>query len=396
MRFGMTPTLRAAMAAAAAVAATVAGAALSGCRNEAQPESPQAAVPTAEKVELTESQLKAVTVQTLADHVFSPQRTAVGSIDFDENRAVQVSSNYQGKIIQAFAQVGDEVAAGKPLYTIESPDLMQAGSALISAAGVYDLTTKALERDRKLRETKGIADKDLDQAVSDQMAADAALKAARAAVRVFGKSDAEIDQMIARRQIDPVLVVRSPITGRVTARNAQPGLLVQPGSAPAPYAVADLSTMWMVANVAETDSPLFRRGQAVAVKVMAFPDRDFTGSIAVTGATVDPTTHTELVRADVSDPKHELRPGMMATYVIRTGEPVTAMAVPPDGVVREGDGSMNVWTTIDGRHFTRRTVRIGLQQDGFDQILDGLQPGEKVVTRGAVFLSNMANAASGA
>ena len=392
MRLATAPSLRG--AAATAIAALVAGAALSGCKGPAKPEGPQVAAPTADKVELTDTQLKSVTVQTIAEHVFSPQRTAVGSIDFDQDRAVQVFSNYQGKIIQAFAQIGDEVEKGQPLYTIESPDLMQAGSTLISAAGVYELTTKALERDRRLHETKGLSDKDLDQATSDQMAAEAALKAARAALRVFGKPDAQIDQMIARRRIDPALVVRSPITGRVTARNAQPGLLVQPGGTPAPYAVADLSTLWMLANVAEADSPLFRRGQPVSVKIMAFPDRDFSGAIAVIGAAVDPATHTEQVRAEVADPDHALRPGMMATYVIRTGEPVAALAVPPDGVVREGDGSMNVWVTGDGHHFTRRTVRIGLQQDGFDQIMGGLGPGERVVTRGAVFLSNMANAAS--
>jgi cobalt-zinc-cadmium efflux system membrane fusion protein len=85
---------------------------------------------------------------------------------------------------------------------------------------------------------------------------------------------------------------------------------------------------------------------------------------------------------------------MMAAFVIHTGAPVTAPALPLDGVVRNGDGSMNIWVTADDRHFTRRTVTLGMQQDGFDQIVSGVQPGERVVTRGAVFLSNMANAAS--
>jgi cobalt-zinc-cadmium efflux system membrane fusion protein len=252
MRFETPSILRG--AAMGAIALIAAGATLTGCSKGAA-DAPRAVAPTMDKVELADSQLKAITVQTIAEHVFSPQRTAVGSIDFDEDRAVQVFSNYQGKIIQAFAKIGDPVTRGQPLYTIESPDLLQSESALVAAAGVYALTTKVLERDRKLHETKGISDKDLDQATSDQMSADAALKAARAAVHVFGKSDAEIDRMVANRRIDPVLIVRSPLTGRVTARNAQPGLLVQPGSGTAPYAVADLSVMWMVANVAEADSP---------------------------------------------------------------------------------------------------------------------------------------------
>jgi cobalt-zinc-cadmium efflux system membrane fusion protein len=228
--------------------------------------------------------------------------------------------------------------------------------------------------------------------VSDQMTAQAALEAARSAVRVFGKTDAEINRMVASRRIDPALVVASPVSGRVTARNAQPGLLVQPGTAPAPFAVSDTSTMWMIANVAETDSPLFHRGQPVQVKVAAYPDRDFSGTISVIAASVDPATHTVAVRSEIRDPKHELKPGMMAAFVIQTGAPVTATAAPLDAVVRDGDGSMNVWVTTDRRHFLRRTVKIGLQRDGFDEIVDGLRPGELVVNKGAVFLSNMLDA----
>ena len=342
-------------------------------------------------IELNDTQIKSIKYGPAESHAFSPQRVAVGSIDFDENLAVQVYTPYQGKIIKAYAEIGDEVKKGQTLYTIDSPDLLQAESTLIAAAGVYDLTTAALKRAQDLYTTQGIAQKDLEQAQSDQMTADGAFKAARDAVRVFGKSEVEIDQMAAKRKVDPELVVPSPIAGRVTARAAQPGLLVQPGNAPAPYQVADLSNMWMLANVAEADSPMFHAGQEVRVKVMAYPDHDFAGKITIVGATVDPGTHTVVVRSEVADPKHELRPGMFATFVISTGTAVTATAVPLPGVVREGDGTMTVWTTTDQHHFTRRTVKLGLQQDGFDQIVDGLKPGETVVTDGAVFLSNMAN-----
>ena len=322
-------------------------------------------------------------------------KEAVGSIDFDEDLSVQVFTSYQGKIISAFAQVGDEVQQGKPLFTIDSPDLIQAESTLIGAAAALDLTSRALIRAQKLYDTQGtggIAEKDLDQAVSDKQTAEGALKAARDAVRVFGKTEAEIDSMVAQRQIDPVLVVNSPITGRITARNAQPGLFVQPGNAPAPYSIADISTMWMLANVPEIDSSDIKLGQEVKVSVLAYPGQVYEGKITTLGATVDPNLHTLLVRSEIQDPRHELRPGMFAHFVIVTGAPVTATAVPVDGVVREGDGTMTVWVTTDHRHFAQRQVKIGLQQDGYDQILDGLNPGELVVTEGAVFLDNMLTA----
>jgi cobalt-zinc-cadmium efflux system membrane fusion protein len=218
------------------------------------------------------------------------------------------------------------------------------------------------------------------------------LKAARDAVRVFGKTDADMDAIIAKRTIDPVLVVPSPVSGRITARVAQPGLLVQPGNAPAPFTIADMSTVWMLANVPEAEAPYFHIGQDVKVKVTA-QAQAFEGKINTIGASVDPITHTVLVRSELRDPQHQLLPGMLATFVITTGKPETNIAVPQNGVVREGDGTMSVWVTTDRHHFTRRTVQVGLRQEGIDQITEGLQAGELVVTDGAIFLSNMLVAA---
>jgi cobalt-zinc-cadmium efflux system membrane fusion protein len=355
---------------------------------------PQVAAPTVDKVELLPSQLGAIAIDTIGRQSFSPRRTAVGAIDFNQDRAVPVYPSYQGKIVEVFVRLGDAVEKGQALYTLESPDLMTASSTLITTQATYEANRKALDRARRLAQTQGISTQTVEQAEAAEIASEGALRAARAALRVYGKSDDEIAKMAARHEIDPLLVVKSPITGRVTARVAQPGLLAQPGTAPAPLTVADLSTMWMNANVAEVDSPLFRKGQAVSVKVAAFPDKAFRGVISVLGATIDPATHTQIVRVEVADPNHELRPGMMATYVIETGAAQESLAVPAAGVVREGDGSFYVWVTQDERRFERRKVSVGLLQAGYDQILEGVKPGERVVTKGAVFLSNMANAAS--
>jgi cobalt-zinc-cadmium efflux system membrane fusion protein len=343
----------------------------------------------ADSVVLRDSQLRAIKLAPADTRAFALLRSAVGSIDFDEDRTVQVFSPYQGKIIRAFAQLGEEVRRGSVLYTIDSPDLVQAESALIAAAGVADLTTAALARAKSLYDNEGMAQKDYQQAVSDQMTAEGAQKAAREAVRVFGKSEQQIDAIIAKRTIDPALEVASPVSGRITARFAQPGLLVQPGNTPAPYSVADLATMWLLAAVEENDVATLRVGQAVTVKVAALGDRQLSARVRIIGATVDPNTHTVVVRSQVADPQHELRAGMIADFIIVTGAPVQSIAVPVNGVVREGDGTMSVWTTVDRQHFKRHIVTVGLQQDGFDQILEGLQVGELVVTDGAILLSNM-------
>ncbi|MFB9264474.1 efflux RND transporter periplasmic adaptor subunit [Bradyrhizobium erythrophlei] len=339
-------------------------------------------------VDLSDNQLAWVKVEPVHQQAFPVEKEAVGTIQFNGEVSTDVFTPYPGRIIGTFASIGDDVKRGETLFTINSPDLLQAESTLISSAGTREFTTRNLARLKELYTTRAVSQKDLDQATSDQQAAEGALRAARNSVGLFGKSDAEIDRIIAQRMAESVLVVPSPISGRITARNAAPGLYVQPGNAPAPFSVADMESMWMLANVAETDSPGYRIGQEVRVRVDAFPGRTFYGKITRIGEVVDPTTRRVLVRSEIANGQHELKAGMFANFVITVGAPLTSPAVPMDGVVREGDGTMTVWVTADRRRFTRRTVKIGSQYNGARQILEGVQPGELVATEGALFLSN--------
>lgn len=348
--------------------------------------------PAESTVELSPSQLQALKIEPVGTYPFPVENDTVGNIDFDEDLSVQVFPPYQGTIIDAFAEVGNDVKKDQPLYTIKSPDLIQAESTLIGAAATFELQSKKLSRAKTLSGTNGVSVRELEQATSDQQTAEGALKAARDAVRVFGKTDAEIDQMISSRKIDAALVVHSPISGRITARNAQPGVLVQPGTAPAPYSVADVTIKWMLASVVEADIPHFQLGQPVQAQVMAYPNRVFRGRVSKIYATADSNTHRVTIRSEISDPKNELYPGMLANFVIRLQPPMESIAIPENGVVREGDGTMTAWVTTDRRHFSQRIVKIGLRRDGKVQILEGLQQGELLVSDGAIFLSNMLQA----
>jgi membrane fusion protein, heavy metal efflux system len=340
-------------------------------------------------VELSERQANALKIGAVGSRDFTLFKTAVGTIDFNEDLLVQVFSQYAGKILKANFNIGDDVKAGETLFTIDSTDLLQAESTLLATAGVLELQKRTLARLTMLLKAGGSAQKDVDQSTSDQQTAEGNYKAARDAVRIFGKTDAEIDQVVNMRKVDSTLLVPCPISGRIVARSAAPGFLTQPGNAPAPYSVADLSTMWMVANVIETDAPAYKLGQEVAVTVAAYPDKTFKGRITTLGSIIDPNSRRQLVRSQIDDPEHLLRSGMFASFVTRVGDPVRSVAVPVNGVTREGDGTMTVWVTSDRRHFVKRTVKLGLQQDGWNQVLEGLQPGETVVTDGAVFVSNV-------
>lgn len=286
----------------------------------------QTTATNAATVELSSAQLNEIKIEPVGTYLFPLEKEAVGSVCFDED-----------------------------------PTTVQAESTLIGAAATFDLTRKELARVKALGETNGIAAKELEQATSDAQTAEAALKAARDAVRALGETDDDIDQMIAAGKIESASSAHHPAE-------------------------------WVLANVTETDSPLFRIGQSVRINVIAFTNQVFEGRISKIYATVDPNTHRMAIRSEVDDPKDELRVGMLAHVVIRVGEPVTATAIPINGVVREPDGTMTVWTTTDRRRFSQREVKLGRQSDGRYQVVEGLQAGELAVTDGAVFLSNILNA----
>lgn len=257
--------------------------------------------------------------------------------------------------VGTFAFVAESDTVGTVSFD-EDPAVVQAESALIAAAANLDQSRRELRRVEALGETNGIAPKELEGAVAAQETAAAALKAARDAVRALGKTDAEIDRMVSSGHFD------SPVT--------------------------QAHSVWVVANVTETDSARVRVGQRIRVQVPAYPDRSFAGRVSRVYATIDPGTHRLMVRAQVDDPKGELRPGMLASVVIRSGQPVVSIAVPTTAVVREGDGSMIAWVTTDRQHFTERALTLGLLREGRYQVLSGLKAGELLVVEGGVFLSN--------
>ena len=363
-----------------------------GHETTAPSSAPPSSASSEPSVDLTEKQLGLIKIGRLASFKFQVEKRSVGSIDFDEDTQVQVFTPYQGRIIAVFAKIDDRVKAGQPRFSIDSPDLVQAESTLIQTAGVLDLNNRTLSRLRRLVPAGGGAQKDLEQAISDQQTAAGNFNAARDALRIFGKDQADIDRLVDDRRVDSTLVIKNPIDGIVTARSAAPGLFLQPGGTPAPMTVADVSTKWMIANFTEADASALRVGQDVYSRVLAIPDRIWRGHITAIGESIDPGTRRFVVRSDISDPDNILRPGMFADFAIRTGPSIDAPALPLSGAVREGDGTMTAWVTQDRRHFTQRTLKLGLEQKGLYQVIDGLHAGEMVVTDGAVYLTNILEA----
>ncbi|MBS0507724.1 MAG: efflux RND transporter periplasmic adaptor subunit [Proteobacteria bacterium] len=359
---------------------------------EAQPASVAGKV-QADVVRIAPDQAAALDVGAPQEQAFQNLRHTIGIIDFNQDRSTRVYASHQGRIAQVLVKAGDDVKAGQTLYTVDVPDMTQAASTLISAAGALRASNETLRRAEALAREESIPQKELQQAQADQQSAQAAYDAARQGLRLFELGDADIARIERERRVGREMAVKSPMAGRITARAAQPGLLVQPGTDPAPVTVSDLRTLWMVASVPESDFSYYRIGQPVQVRVQAWPGKLFSGKISYLGDSIDPDTRRFAVRAEVADPKRELRPQMTADFQFTIAAPQTSVAVPAEAVVREGNGDDVVWVASDsdahGPRFTRRKVTRGQTSDGLVQITAGLAAGERIARHNALFLSSL-------
>jgi cobalt-zinc-cadmium efflux system membrane fusion protein len=355
-------------------------------------------------VTVDEGQARAIRIEPVRLQSFRHERTAVGRIAFNEDRLTAIFAPFQGRIIRLIAKPGDVVQPGSLLVVIDSPDLVQANADLIAASVAAKKAQNQVvqaqnvaKRKQLLYEAGAGAYQDWEQAESDRRnaqhdltTAEGQRDAARSHLRApFGKSDAEIARIEATHEVDRIARIVSPIAGTVTARKLGPDQFVRADNTDPMFSVADVSSMWLVANIAEIDIPLIAVGQAIAVEVMAFPGKVFQARVTYVGAAVDPAVRRLTVRAEISNPDGTLKPDMFATFRITTGAPTESPGVPVGAVVREGDGTMTVWVTTDRRRLVKRTVTVGLQQQGTDQILGGLRPGDLVVTESALFLGNL-------
>ena len=358
---------------------------------------------------LGEQEAQRLTSEPVQLRSFREERTAVGRIAFNDEQTTSIFAPFQGHVVRLIAKPGDVLHPGSRLLVIDSPDLVQANGDLITASVAVRkaqnqlmLAERVATRQKLLYEAGAGAYKDFEQAESDRRNAEHDLKtaqgqleAARNRLRApFGKSDAEIAKIEATHQIDRVTEILSPIAGTVTARKVSPGQFVRADNTDPVFSVGDLSSMWLIANVAETDIPLIEVGQDVAVQVMAYPREIFRARITYIGASVDPAVRRLTVRAEIPNPLNKLKPDMFATFQIMTGGPTQSPSVPAGAVVREGDGTMSAFVTTDRKRVVKRTVKVGLQEDGFVQIVEGLRPGELVAVESALFLENTLTSAS--
>ena len=352
----------------------------------------------------TPAQLSGLKIVGVTRANFRAEHITEGKIALNADRSTPVFSPYSGRVTQILASLGDHVKQGQPLCAVQASefvqgqnDLLSAQAALATANAQLNLAQTNERRKHALFDAKAGSLQDWQQSQSDLAAAqsaahtaEAALAAVRNRLTILGKSDAEIDSLARAEKMDPVAYVVAPIAGVVTDKQVGLGQYLQSGASTPAYTVGDLSTVWLIASVRETDAPLVRKGETVEVHVLALPERTFTARITYVAPSLDPATRRLTVRAEIPNLDGLLKPEMFASFSILSGGPSGAPAVPESGVIYEGSEA-RVWILGEDGTLGLRRIRPGRSANGLLEVTDGsVKPGEKVVASGALFIDRAA------
>jgi cobalt-zinc-cadmium efflux system membrane fusion protein len=328
---------------------------------------------------------------------------ATGSISVDEDHSTPVLLSYSGQVADVLVQAGQHVVRGQPLLLIGSPDFVEARNTLLTAAAQHATAVAQLhiaedneKRQAAIYQTAGGALKDFRQAESDLTAArssmrsaNSALSAARDKLTLLGKTPDEVRRLEASGEvagISPRTTLHAPVSGTIATRDVAPGQYVGAGGDKPLMTISDLTHVWLVAQVAESETGSVRLGDRVAVTTPALPGRVFHAVIDNIGAALDPDTHRLPVRATVANPDEALKPQMFASFRIRRPTTGWAVVVPAGAVIHEGDGA-RVWVMGRDGLLYARPITVTDSANGLVAIGRGLRPGERVVTAGALFVN---------
>src|SRR5215468_2660337 len=295
----------------------------------------------------TETQWASFKLAAVRQVAFRDERMTDGKIAINEDTTTPVFSPYSGRVSRLIAKPGDHVEAGQPLFAIDASEYVQGQNDLVTAvAGVeqkksrLELAKTVEKRQRELLAIRGGALKDLEQAQSDLVnaqgdlrSAEITLAAVRNRLRILGRSDEEIAQLEKIDRIGAETIVNAPIGGTVIQRKVGLGQYINTGATDPVFTVGDLSTVWLVANVRESDAPLMKVGAPVEVTVFAWPGRVFNAKLSYVAPALDPNTRRLPVRAVINNPNRELLPEMFASFRIVSGEGKLMTAVPVDAIV---------------------------------------------------------------
>ena len=354
----------------------------------------------------TQAQWESLGLKPVISRTFRSEHVTEGKISINEDHSTPVYPPYAGRVTRLMAKPGDFVRQGQVLFYIEAADMVQAQNDFLAArAGLNKAHSQVAiaeiieKQNRTLYESKAVALRDfqtaeanLAQARADLRTAESALEAARNRLSILGKTDAEIAAFQDRGKISSETPIYAPLAGTVVQRKIGPGQYVSytsTGTVDPVFTIGDLSTVWIVAYIRESAAPKVRIGQQMDFTMLAYPGMTFKANIDHIAAALDPNIRRLMVRATIDNSDGRFKPEMFATVTIYTEEGDSSLAVPRDAVIYEADRA-RVWVVRKDKSIEVRQIKTGITSSGFVQVLEGLQPGETVVTKGSIFVDQAA------
>lgn len=327
-------------------------------------------------------QMSHVQVVTVEPSKLMRNLRLTGSVAFNAFKTTPVITQVGGPVSRILVVPGEHVRQGQPLLEVSSPDYSQLLASYLKARDTLRVATENYKRAEDLYAHHAIAQRDLLQAESDQIQAQADRNAAEQGMKVLGiqDPDALAKQPSAFAQI-PLL---APMAGEVVERLVSPGQVIQAGATQA-FTISDTRTVWVLANVYQADLANVRTGDTVSVQTDAYSNA-FHGKISYISPALDPNTRTLQARIVVDNPGDKLKRDMYVTVTVTAGTIRNALAVPDAAILRNDENEPFVYVESAPGQFGRRQVQIGQSETGKTQVLSGLSTGEKVVADGSLFL----------
>ena len=323
----------------------------------------------------------------------TPVRQYTGRLAWNDDVTVRVYSPVAGRVRDVKVNVGERVTGGQTLATISSPDFGQAQADARAADGQLKLAERTLARQRDLFAHGAAARKDVDAAEADYARALAEQQRTQAHLRLFGARDSTVDQL---------LPLRSPVAGMIAERAVSPGQEVRPDQILASeaqvlrplFVVTDPTRLWVWLDVAEVDLAQLQPGESISLRARAYPDRRFDGVVDLVGASLDPATRTVRVRGSVANPEGLLKSEMYIAADVTDGEGAPpGVELPSKALFLEGEQRFVFVEESPGR-FRRQPVTVGPERGGRSAVLEGVKPGQRVVTEGNLLLEQLVNGAA--
>ncbi len=311
------------------------------------------------------------------------QLRLAGSVTYNAFKTTPVFSPSGGPVHEILVAPGETVHAGQPLLTVNSPDYSAARSAYLKARDAFFLADKVYTRSQDLYAHGAIAEADLQASESSRSQAQADLQATEDMLRALGIKDPEA--MVKNPPKTTLQIpLPAPVGGEVVERLVGPGQLLQAGATQV-FTISDMSTVWVLVNVYQSDVGYVRVGDSVDISTDSYP-KVFHGRISYVAPALDPNTRTLQARIVTGNPNKILKKDMYVTAMLEAGVIHDALTVPDAAVLRDSENIPFVYVESGANQFARRLVKIGDSQDGRTQITDGLKEGELVVGDGSLFL----------